>query len=215
MFSIANNISQVKRELRGFQRDQLPFAISLALNETGRDLLERNKAEMNRVFDRPTRWTLNAFRFQRATKRRLMLTVERKRTVAGRRYLEVQAQGGKRGLTGREGQIAGKLGGRVGYVSAPNIRRNAHGNISRAQMSRILSGIGGGGKYFTAKPGSRLAPGVYLRKRKNISRVLAFGSKAPNYRARYDFDGIMRGHAGRVIPGHLRKALARAQATAR
>lgn len=214
MLNITSNIAAFSRDLNRFANKQLPFALSLALNETGKDLIDHNKAEMARVFDRPTRWTLNAFHFRRATKQRPQLTIERKRLQRGRHYLEVQAKGGTRSTTGREAQIAGHVGRSVGYVSAPKLRRNAHGNIGRATMQRVLEGIGGA-KYFIPRSGSKLAPGVYLRKRKGVSRVLAFNSEVPNYRRRYDFDRIMKGRAEQVMPGNMRAAMRRALATAR
>lgn len=232
---IRHNIADVLGDLTASHARHLPFAISVALNETGADLIEANKAHMAEVFDRPTRWTLNAFHFRRATKQRQFITIERKTPARGRHYLEVQAEGGKRPLTGWEKQIGQRLpySGNVGYIAAPGVRRDGFGNIHRGEMQRILSRIGaqtdaasnstkasrkrakGGGAYFVAKPGSRLRPGVYLREGQDLTRVLAFDTAAPTYKARYRFDAIMLQKASAILPDRLAAAFARALATAR
>lgn len=232
---LRDNIEDVEADLLSIHRRQLPFAISLALNATGAELIEDNKEHMRAVFDNPTRWTLNAFHFRRANKVRQEITLERKLPARGRHYLEVQANGGSRPLTGWEKQIAGRLpyAGRVGYIAAPGVKRDAHGNIHRGEMQRILSRIGassdaaanstkasrkrakGVGAYFVAKPGSRLRPGVYLREGKDISRVLAFDSKAPTYKPRFEFEARMMQRAVAILPDRLAAAMARAFATAR
>lgn len=236
MFSISSNIKDVKRDLTALQREQLPFAISLALNAAAPELIEENRDHMRQVFDRPTRWTLNAFHFRRATKARLKLTIERKVAVGGRHYLEVQSKGGVRPLTGWEKQIEARApyAGRVGYIAAAKVRRDASGNISRATMQRILSDIKAQGDprnnttkasakrrrgtfgYFIARPGGRLKPGVYERKaRGKISRVMTFDTKAPSYRAVFKFEDVMRRKAEAIMPAKLAAGLNHALATAR
>lgn len=233
--SIESNIDALRRDLRWFERDQMPFAVALAMNDVGKELIEANKAHMAEAFDRPTRWTLNAFHFRRATKSRPAITIERKLPARGRHYLEVQSAGGVRPLTGLEKQIAqrARYSGNVGYIAGPKVKRDGHGNMARGEMQRILSRIGaqgdaannstarsrkrakGAGAYFLAKPGSRLKPGVYKRTGGSISRVLAFDTKAPTYRTRFRFDDVMNAKAVEVIPRALEVAIARALATAR
>ncbi|WP_297338835.1 hypothetical protein [Pseudophaeobacter sp.] len=56
--SLQSNFRDVERDLSAAARLQLPFATSVALNETGKDLMELNKSHMHRTFHNPTRWTL-------------------------------------------------------------------------------------------------------------------------------------------------------------
>lgn len=85
--SLQSNLCDVERDLSDTARQQLPFATSIALNYTGKDLIELNKRHMRRSFHNPTRWTLNAFHFRRATKRRLQIKIQRKFAAACCVYL--------------------------------------------------------------------------------------------------------------------------------
>lgn len=217
MLSIESNIAELRRELRGFQHEQLPFAVSMALNEAGADLIEENKRNLASSFDNPTRWTLNAFRLQRSTKARLVASIRRKDMVGRRHYLEVQAKGGGRAEVGFERKFG------AGFIAAPKARRDGFGNIARAELRRIIAQTGGGAApssrrgaaLFVVAKGSRLKPGVYQRRGKSISRLLAFDAKAPSYRKRYDFEGPLVRRGSQIMPGLLSAAMARALATAR
>ncbi|WP_068635035.1 hypothetical protein [Thauera butanivorans] len=57
--------SEMERALREFgesSRQRIEVAAQRAVLRTARVLMAEERAEMERVFDRPTRWTLNAFR---------------------------------------------------------------------------------------------------------------------------------------------------------
>lgn len=112
---------------------QIPYALSRALNDTARDVIEAERLHMVSVFDRPTRWTLNAFRVERSSKSNLVATVERKSAVGRRFYLEVQAEGGARPQTGLERAMGYRLkyaGQIVAVTPAAGMRLTAAGNMS-------------------------------------------------------------------------------------
>lgn len=237
--SFGSNLRDIERDLSDVARRQVPFAIALAVNETAADLIELNKRSMAREFDRPTRWTLNAFHFTRATKSRPVATIKRKDVAASRDYLLRQAEGGPRKQTGLERLLNSRLahGGQVGFVvPTKHMPRNAYGNMQPGQVQRILSGLkaqgdgaqnetkasgkrqrrSGAVRYFVPKDGGRASPGVYMRKGKaKPLKVLAFTSKNPRYKARFKFYPNMEKATARLLPGHFAKALARAVATAR
>lgn len=234
--SFESNIRAFERDLSNLAASQLPFAVALALNEVGAEAIEANKAEMARAFDRPTRWTLNAFHFRRASKSKPAITIERKLPARGRHYLETQATGGPRPHTGLEKQLAQRLSyaGQIGFIVPTSaMKLDAHGNIPRGMMQRILSRIGAQGDgannsteasrartpgfhYFVPRPGSRLSPGIYQRdKAGGITKLIAFEAKQPTYRPRFNFEAAMLTTARRAFPAALGRALARALATAR
>lgn len=238
-FGISSNLREFERDLSDVALRQLPFAYSVALNAMAADLIELNRKHMAREFDAPTRWTLNAFHFTRARKSNLSVTIKRKTAAASRDYLLRQSEGGTRKQTGLERLLNSRLAytGQVGFVvPTKHMPRNAHGNMSSAQVQRILSGLKSqndsaqnetkqsgkrqrrstAGRYFVPKEGGRASPGVYLRKGKAAPvKVLAFTSKAPRYQARFKFLPNMQRATSRMLPGHLGKAMARAMATAR
>lgn len=238
-FGITSNLRELERDLSDVARRQVPFAMSRAINDTAADLIELNKRQMARTFDAPTRWTLNAFHFTRATKARQIATIKRKTAPASRDYLLRQAEGGTRKQTGLERLMNTRLAysGQVGYVVPTKyMGRNRHGNMHPGQVQRILSGLkaqndsaqnetsksakrqrrSGNLRYFVPKEESRLSPGVYARKGKAAPiKVLAFTSKAPRYNARFKFYPNMNKAAARIMPARFSRAFAAAMATAR
>jgi hypothetical protein len=236
VFDVTSNAREFERGLNDVARRQLPFALALAMNDTAFRLLRLNRVHMGRVFDRPTRWTLNAFHYVRATKARPVATIKRKDAARGRHYLEVQEQGGARPLGGWEAQLAGRLpySGRVGYVvPTKHMRRDRHGNVSRAEMQRVFSNTGAqvdakantseesrkrskrAAAYFVPKPSSKLSPGIYRRQADDLKKVFAFDAATPRYTPRFEFHRRMRRGAERLLPAALLKSMRRALASAR
>ncbi len=232
-----SDLRKVLGRLRDIERKQVPFASSLALNATGEDIMNSNQDLMKREFDRPTRWTLNAFYLQRSSKANLNISVQRKSAVGRRFYLEVQSDGGGRKKTGIESLFSDRLayeGNIEAVVPTRGVRKNQYGNVSPAQMQRILSGVkvqrdaargpmaassrrGGssGARYFVPRPGGKLTPGVFERKGRKIKKVLAFTAASPRYRPIFPMEKNGYAVARSVLPDHMRRSLKRALATAR
>jgi len=230
-----SDLRKLVSRLREVERKQMPYATMLALNATGEAVLEENKTLMRKVFDRPTRWTLNAFFLRRATKRKPEATVERKDAPRGRHYLEVEERGGTRPKTGIERLIIGNVAYEdhiEAVVPARGARLNAHGNLPAGQIQRALSNIGAqqdraqtgtdgsrkrsarAARYFVPKPG-QLSPGVWKRQGKRLTKFLSFTDRLPRYGARFDMEGHGRIVAAREMPGRMRAAIRKAFSTAR
>lgn len=92
---ITNNIAEVKAALGRLVQDQVPQATAWALNATAYDAFGHLQKTMGEVFDRPTRWTLNAFHVWRADKRTLQAVVTERPSVGKRHYLKVLAPAGR------------------------------------------------------------------------------------------------------------------------
>jgi hypothetical protein len=234
--SLESNIRAVARDLSDAARKQVPFATSIALNETGKILVELNKRQMARAFKSPTRWTLNAFYFRRSSKSRLFIKIERKWIQARKDYLLRQVEGGPRPKTGLERRLNASLGRSGFVVPTKYIRKNRYGNVTAGQYQKILSGLKAqndplqnetkssgarkrrsrAARYFTPAAGSRLSPGVYSRQgRAKPKKILAFTGKTPRYQKRFKFYYNMNNAASRVFPKQFERALARAWATRR
>lgn len=222
--SVQHNIKQLIAGLTNVQREQVPFATALALTRTAQVMKAAQITEMQRVFDRPTPFTLNSLFVYPATKKRLWASVyfkdfAPKGTPAGK-YLLPQVQGGGRRMkrTERALQRKGLLPSGMYVVPGKGAQLDAHGNMSSGQIVKILSylqafgeegyvanrrrGSKGRGKrraehYFVAAPGN--APlGVWQRKGTGIVPVLIF-VRPPTYRARYAFEAVGR----RIIETHF------------
>lgn len=238
MFSASVDIRKAVAKLNKAERDQVPFAMSLALNETAWDVVEDLKIEMAQVFDRPTRWTLNSMRVQRATKRKLSAVVLRKTPQRGRHYLEVQSKGGPRKQTGFERVLGSRLkyAGIVRTVTpASGARLNVSGNISPALRNRVMSSVKAQrdatsnttrasrsrnkrrAEYFVPRANSKLSAGVWERSSngKRIKKVLHFSDAVPNYKRRLDLRKVGQRTADRKFGPNFHKALNRALASAK
>lgn len=238
MFHIGDNIDQFNRSLSDVGQKQLPFAMALALNDTATDVVKAEQQHMQQVFDRPTRWTLNAFQVRRASKTKLTATIERKSAIGRRFYLEVQEKGGGRRQTGIERLMIGRLKypGIINAITpAEGAKLNVAGNMSPAFVQRVLSAVQvqrdqlqntttasrgrarGRAQYFVPRPGSKLSPGVWERKARKggIQKVMHFTQSEPRYRARFKFDEVAERTARKVFERHLSARLRQAIATAK
>lgn len=238
MLHIGNNLRAFERSLSDAMLVQLPFALSRALNDTAHDLASVHlPAAMRRDFDRPSRFTLNAFRFDRATKRQLTVVVLPKDRIGSRHYLYVQTEGGARPQTGLERLLAARLryaGQIVSVTPAAGMRLDAHGNMSRGQLNQIVSAIQaqrdtgnntsaasrarhrGRSQYFVPREGSRLSAGVWERTASGqLRKVLHFTAVAPRYERRFKFVETAERRAMSAFPSHLSRRLQEAWAARR
>lgn len=137
---IRTNFDQVEAALNIAQR-QVPFALSRALNLTGRDVISAEREEMSSVFDRPTPFTLNSLRLRPATKQELVAVVEVRDSNRPNHYILPQIHGGPR-LQKRFEQLLvqrGVMKADERAVPALGAELDSYGNMSRGQIVRILS----------------------------------------------------------------------------
>lgn len=230
------------RNLSDVARRQVPFAVSVAVNKTAREVVDHLKQRMDVVFDRPTPFTKNAFELRpAATKARPEATVTEKRMQGRRHYLKVQEDGGPRGQTGLERLLSmrvawsGVIQSVIPATGSPfeAARLDRHGNWSSGERNQVLSALGAqrdrssnetersrgraGNRatYFVPKQG--LAPGVYRRKAPGDIpvRVLKFSSKVPQYSKALGFKEGVEGVFRQRIGINFAEALAQALRTAR
>lgn len=236
MLTFSHNIEEVLSALDDVERKQVPQALVWALNDMAAEALKGVQEDMEKHFDRPTRWTKNAFMVWRATKRTLAAEMKERPSVGPRHYLKVQERGGPRPQTGLE-----KLfGSRVQYagviqsvIPAAAARLDAFGNWSSGERNQVLSSLQaqrdarsnttersakrarGRARYFV--PSKGLAPGVWKATdaKSRPQKVLHFSAKSPSYQPRL---GFVEGVNKRVVKGfedHFGRALQKALATAK
>lgn len=124
-------------------RDQVPYATAVALTKTAQLVREAEKAEMIKVFDRPTRFTLNSLYLRAARKDRLWAEVWLKDTgdAAAAQYLHPQIVGGQRSVKRFERRLQDARIMPRGWVAVPGrgARIDAYGNMSSQQIVQVLS----------------------------------------------------------------------------
>jgi len=232
---LADNLA----ELTDIERNQIPYASMVALNETVKLIEGRLTHEMATVFDRPTPFTLNSLRIIYATKEKLDARVWIKDEADGAapatRWLTPEVYGGDRSHKRSEALLRarGILPGGKFVVPGAGMKLDSYGNIGRGQLQKILSGLGAQGdrhqnstdskrsranlqRYFVMKRGSEPI-GIAERtgtKRGQVQILIAFISK-PGYAKALDFFGIGEREAETQLPIQFEKAFERALATRR
>jgi hypothetical protein len=127
-----------------FETQQMPFALAKTLTDIA-DIAKNNAVkEMKTVFDRPTPFTLNALKVERATKRNLeakLLLKDPTRIDDPHHYLNVEVAGGPRGFKPFEARLYRKGLIPTGDYAVPNSGADfdAFGNMKRGQITQMLS----------------------------------------------------------------------------
>jgi hypothetical protein len=213
--------SDLTRGLTHFQTEQAPYAAARALTDTAWGAARGLKGHMGEVFDNPTAFTRNAFRAIGANKRNLEAQVLPKDRVSGRHYLFTQEEGGVRAQSGMEKLLQSHVafdGILQTVVPADDAKLNRAGNLSSAQIQRLLSGLGAQRDrhqnsskasrsrqksretYFVPRHG--LAPGVFARQSNGrLKMILAFTSRAARYRKRLGYEEFVTEYMTEHFPG--------------
>ncbi len=212
-------LEKTVRVLDDLHANQIPFALSKSLNKIGQMIKDAERAEMEKVFDRPTPYTLGSLMMRPSTKRDLKTTIGF-REWAGKgntaeNYLRPQIYGGLRKRKGFEKLLAGAGNLPTGTFAVPGgaLKLNQYGNITGAQVVKILSALRSFPEvgYIANRAAARslrlkkkqenfivlpkkkgkLLPGIYeyLASSHRIRPVLIFVTSV-NYRRLFDFFGV-------------------------
>ena len=127
---------------------QVPFATMKAINKVAESSRVNVRAEMTRVFDRPTPWVLNSLRIKYATKQNLTaeLTFKEEHSITGggRTMIEPHIIGGQRRTKAMEARLMrlGLLPGGWRVVPGEAAKLDAYGNLSPGQITTLLNVLG-------------------------------------------------------------------------
>ena len=203
---IKDNIKEFTRGLNKFQKKQIPFATSMAINSTLFDMKKSNERKIDMIFDGgATRFTKQQFLFKKSTKQNLVgfFYITKK----GEEYLKYQIQGGIR--TPNRRAMA------VPYTK--NIRLNKFGNLSRAKKPRTLLD-----KPNVFSANIKGVAGIYQRgkyvksiKNSRIKLLLAYEDQVNYKNPKYPFYETNSKIANKVFGRNFKRALKRAIATAK
>ena len=188
---------------------QMPFAASRALNDAAKQVATDLNKSTNQYFDRPTRFTQNAYRVSsRSSKANLVAEVRPK--PIQERYLLPSIRGGIRPQRPSERRLGGIA---EAYRPGRDARLNASGNMSKAAAVKALKG---GGDLFTLRDKrGKLRPGVFQRvKGKGIKSILSF-NKLPSIPKRWPIDRIAKASLNASWTPLINRYLAEALRTAR
>jgi hypothetical protein len=213
---VRHNIDDVLRRLSE-RRKSIPVATANALNATVFAIRDAQVDEMKRVFDRPTRYTLNALFIYRATADKLVAKVWLKESYVGLHYLRPEIFGGPRVPKNFELVLRsrGILPAGMFAVPGTGAKLDAFGNMSRGQLGQVMSALqaaehvagfsanrtvhsikrrrGKLPQFFVGTPGHGLPLGVWQSIRfargSAVKPILLF-VRQPVYAKRFDFYGV-------------------------
>jgi hypothetical protein len=230
---IRSNIDEVLARVSEREK-AIPVAISNALNTTVFKVRELEVQEMQRVLDRPTRFTLNSLFIERATASVPTARVYLKETWFGRHYLRPNIYGGPRPLKGFEIVLrkAGLLPPGMFAVPGSGAQMDSFGNMSRGELLKVMSALKLAqqtagfsanrtpdsarrrgrklAQYFVGRPGKGLPLGVWQSFRfahgSAVRPILIF-VRQPLYSVRYKFEQVAEAVARKSFPLNLEREL--------
>lgn len=235
--SVKSNVAQLAHSLQ-IEREDLPKRVASALTWTALEVRKGLRDEMQRVFDRPTRFTLNSLFVKGAKANDLTAVVwlKERSALGGPHYLEPQIFGGPRPLKAFEKRLqrAGLLPPGMYAVPGEGARMDSYGNMSRGQIVQILSqlrtfteagfdahpttsrrsrrNVAKAGRFFVGRPGGGKLPlGVWQRLPSKVVPVLIF-VRAPRYMQRFKFYEVAERIGRQQFPLQLERAAREAAA---
>ena len=139
----------IEQSLKGFEK-QMPSIMLNGLTQIAYTVRYDEKKEMQRVFDRPTPFTLNSLVIFKATKQKPEATVAL-RDPAGiafsdilkKHYLVPQIYGGSRALKKFEKRVisSGYFKPNSFLMPGQGVKMNKYGNVNKGDIQKILSGL--------------------------------------------------------------------------
>ena len=204
----ASGINKAQAWLAQIQ-GQMPYAASRALNDAAKKVAEDLNKSTTQYFDRPTRFTQNAYRVSSRSSK-TNLTAEIRPKSIQERYLLPSIRGGVRPQRPSEQKLDGIS---PAWRPGSGARLNASGNMSKAAVVKALQG---GADLFTLRDKQgKLRPGVYQRmKGRKIKSILSF-NKLPNIPKRWPIERIARASLNASWTPLINRYLAEALRTAR
>ena len=192
--NVKSNIKEITKFTTNVQKKQIPFATSVAINNTLFDLKKEMAKQMDKKLDRPTPFTKRGFFINKAKKNLLVGVLLMKDIVAN--YMQYQIEGGTR-TTGK----------RIPVPYKPNARLNKFGNIIGKKTGLIKKNT-----QFIGNLGG--TEGVYERTKQGVKLIIGF-ERSVNYRPRFPFYTIAEKFSNAVFDKKFAKAFDRALRSAR
>jgi len=232
-------IDEVREQFKHLLPSQIRFSALVATDRMAEQTQSRMYAEMHRVFDRPTPYTMNALKIKRPSMQDMTAEVGFKESWAARstRYLNPQVEGGTRPpkifeMFIQERATTFNLRGGYGvyprgttFAPARGARINAYGNMSSGQIQQILAGLGAMTDVYSnttkrskarkKRTGHYVATprAIWFVDKGKMTPLLFVMKSRPLYRKRYDFytvaQNFVREHFPRLFDEVLRERTVR------
>lgn len=186
-------------------------AAAVALTRTAWDVRGGLMQGMEQAFDRPTPFTMRAFRVDMARADTLEAVVWAQPLQA--RYLKTEIEGGERNTKGFEKRMH-LFGGQVAIPTA-GAKLNQYGNMSLSFIKQVAGDkntSGSARRFFTGTPKGWLDDGTFdgvwarVDDNNRLVRVMAFAEDA-QYQSRFEMSAIAERKVDQVFESHLVRAM--------
>jgi hypothetical protein len=204
--SIKHNIADVTKSLNRIQRRQIPFATSVAINDTAFGLQKEIKRQMPMKLDRPTPWTVSGVMVLKSKKTDLQAFVYMagarglpKESADRNKYISYQVNGGTR--YPKKSKIP---------IPSKNLKVNKYGNMPRNKIRSLI-------KQKDVFVGNvKGIDGIWQRNKNNNGiKLMVLFENTSDYRPRLPFNRIGQGYTASKFTPNFQRALAMALARAR
>jgi len=205
--SVKSNIDKLARKIPKELRSQVPFATSMALNNTAFEVRKEEMKQVDKKLHNPTRFTKNGFLYKKSSKKNLVASVliNNRGNQDRTKYMKFQVEGGTRTPEKRALLVYGA-----------NYPKNVHGNITRGRLKNAISDKK---KFFTGQPKGMpsMPEGIYERYgRGNRIRLVALYTNRADYdRGRMPFYRIAEMKTKAIIDRNFTRAFNKALRTMR
>lgn len=171
-------LNEAVARIRGLSEKKITTATVAALNDAARAGYEASRAEMRRVFDRPTPWVLGGLRYVKARKDKIESKIDldfwgNKQGVTVEQVLRAEVDGGQRRNKRHEVALrrAGILPSGMQIVPGQAADMDSFGNMKSSQIVQILSWLQAFGQQGYA---ANSTPKTMDRKRKGARSRYGF-----------------------------------------
>ena len=177
--NITTNIKSIQLGLSKTAKRQVPFAIASTLTQLAFQAMQEEKQQAPKYLDRPTPFTIKAFRYKKANKRNLMSLVYIDSADSKRSYMKYSIDGG----VSRPKKSAM-------IHPAKNSKLNKYGNLPRNYVKKAMANKA---KFFSGVPKGMQGDdnsGIWQRygtKNNQRIRMVAQWRKSRSYQARFPF----------------------------
>jgi len=228
---VAELVKIVSRELDDVARKQMPFATVLGLTLTAKAVQADIKAQLPKIFDRPTPWTINSIGMAPAKFGVASSVFIRSQSPTGTpasKYLGPEIEGGHRRVARFERRINAQA--RIPeqmMIAAKGATLDGFGNMQRAQINRIIRNMNAMGpfkknkeprkEFFVGKAKANGQPlAIYqIVARGKVVPVIAFLHRQPDYSTRFPFQKLVQESATKHFLPSLQAGMAKAMASRR
>lgn len=195
---VRSNIKEVTRQMRKVVKEQVPKAVSIAIDQVAMAARRDMEEHILQEVDNPVAFTKKATFFSGSSKNRLPVTATVGIKDKQAEYLNYVEHGGTSAAKGTAKPVP------------TSKMKNKFGNIPRGKISRILKKRS---KYFSGVPkGSDRPAGVYQRmgsKKNPKLRMLASWKKSTHHSPRMRLAEIVQRRVNRDMNKQLRKTFAK------